>query len=112
MNFRCWTFRRGSNFPAFMPSKHYILNKDGILDILLAGNDFDLKPQFGRLDANYGITLLSNKDGKYSVIEPKISGFFLKGAVRNLHSLKSVQGDQFILAGVNNAYPKIFKLLN
>ena len=88
------------------------LNKDGILDILLAGNDFDLKPQFGRLDANYGITLLSNKDGKYSVIEPKISGFFLKGAVRNLHSLKSVQGDQFILAGVNNAYPKIFKLQN
>lgn len=88
------------------------VNNDGIMDILLAGNDFDLKPQFGRLDANYGTTLLGGEEGDYSVIEPKNSGFFLKGEVRNLHVFKNEKGERFIIAGVNNEYPKIFEIKN
>ncbi|HET8735945.1 MAG TPA: VCBS repeat-containing protein [Pricia sp.] len=88
------------------------IDKDGILDILMAGNDFDLKPQFGRLDANYGITLLGDKEGNYSVIEPKLSGFFLEGEVRNLHSFKNKKKQQFVIAGINDALPKIFKIKN
>ncbi|MCG2462840.1 VCBS repeat-containing protein [Flavobacteriaceae bacterium F89] len=87
------------------------INKDGILDILLAGNDFDLKPQFGRLDANYGTALIGERNGDYSVIEPKNSGFFLKGEVRNLRIFKNIKGDQFIVAGINNEYPKTFEIV-
>lgn len=86
------------------------VNNDGVLDIFLAGNDFDLKTQFGRLDASYGTLMISGADGKYSILPPKDSGFFMKGEVRNLSILKNGEGDYFILAGINNASPKIFKM--
>jgi hypothetical protein len=42
------------------------INKDGILDIVLGGNEYEFKPQFSRLDTNYGSVLLGNKNGTYS----------------------------------------------
>ena len=35
-------------------------NQDGNLDVLLAGGEDNLKPQFGKLDAGYGELLLGN----------------------------------------------------
>jgi hypothetical protein len=37
------------------------INKDGILDIVLGGNEYEFKPQFSRLDTNYGSVLLGIK---------------------------------------------------
>jgi hypothetical protein len=42
------------------------INKDGILDIVLGGNEYEFKPQFSRLDTNYGSVLIGNKNGTYS----------------------------------------------
>jgi hypothetical protein len=39
------------------------VNKDGILDIVLGGNEYEFKPQFSRLDTNFGSVLLGNKNG-------------------------------------------------
>lgn len=80
--------------------------------ILLAGNDLDLKPQYGRLDGNTGIWLVRGKDGKYQVLDQRFSGFELTGQVRALESFRNSKGESFIIAGINNQAPKIFKVSN
>jgi cytochrome c oxidase subunit IV len=42
------------------------VNNDGILDLILGGNQYEFKPQFSRLDSNYGSVLLGSKSGTFS----------------------------------------------
>ena len=85
------------------------VNKDGILDILLGGNQYEFKPQFARLDANYGSVLLGNKNGTFSWTPYKESGFFMRGEVKHLKTIKSKNNSTVIIAVINDNKPKIFK---
>jgi len=58
------------------------VNKDGILDLILGGNQYEFKPQYARLDANYGSVLLGNKNGTYTWVPNEKSGIFIKGEVK------------------------------
>ncbi len=40
-------------------------NKDGITDLALVGNDYAVRPSYGRYDASYGWCLLGNKERNY-----------------------------------------------
>ena len=86
------------------------VNKDGILDIILGGNQYEFKPQFSRLDANYGSVLIGNKKGKYTWMPYSESGFFLKGEVKHLKIIKNKNNSLSIIAVINENKPKIFKL--
>ena len=86
------------------------INKDGILDIILGGNQYEFKPQFSRLDANYGSVLIGNKNGKYTWMPYNESGFFLKGEVKHLKVIKNKNNRLYIIAVINENKPKIFKL--
>jgi enediyne biosynthesis protein E4 len=86
------------------------LNKDGILDIILGGNQYGFKPQFGRLDSNYGSVLLGNKNGTYSWSPYSKSGFHIKGEARHIQKIKNKNNTISIIAVINNAAPKIFKI--
>ncbi len=50
------------------------LNGDGIKDIFLGGNFYGLKPEVGRYDASYGITLLGDAEHRFNYIKPSVSG--------------------------------------
>nr|WP_317130049.1 VCBS repeat-containing protein [Flavobacterium franklandianum] len=86
------------------------VNKDGILDILLGGNQYEFKPQFGRLDSNYGSVLLGNKNGNYTWTSYSKSGFYIKGEVKHIQKIKNKNNTISIIAVVNDNSPKIFKL--
>lgn len=86
------------------------VNKDGILDIILGGNQYEFKPQFGRLDSNYGSVLLGHKNGTYTWTSYAKSGFYLKGEVKHIQKIKNKNNTVSIIAVINNATPKIFKL--
>ena len=86
------------------------INKDGILDIILGGNQYEFKPQFGRLDSNYGSVLLGNKNGIYTWTSYSKSGFFLKGEVKHIQKIKNKNNTISIIAVVNDNSPKIFKI--
>lgn len=79
-------------------------NKDGILDLLLGGNDYNYKPQFGRQDASLGwICFGEKKSGKLSFsdgIPLNISG--------QIRSIKSINQNQ-IIVGINNGETKIYE---
>ncbi|MNF36359.1 FG-GAP repeat protein [compost metagenome] len=85
------------------------VNNDGILDLILGGNQYEFKPQFSRLDANYGSVLLGSKKGTFSWMPYNQSGFSIKGEVRQLKTIKDKTKAVSIIAVVNNSTPKIFK---
>jgi len=87
------------------------VNNDTNLDILLGGNQYQLKPQYARLDANHGSLLLGNGKGGFNWVDNKTSGFIVQGEVKNISALKGAQ-ERYIITGINNAKPKIFKLKN
>ena len=77
------------------------LNGDGIKDIFLGGNFYGLKPQTGRFDASYGVTLLGTRGQGYNYIPPTQSGIFLRGEVRDA-ALFQLKGGGFLLGVARN----------
>ena len=85
------------------------VNKDGILDIILGGNQYGYKPQFSRLDANFGSVLIGNKKGTYTWLPYTKSGFVVKGQVKHIKAIKNKNKSETVIAVVNNSKPVIFK---
>jgi len=84
------------------------LNNDGIKDIFLGGNFYGLKPEVGRYDASYGVTLLGNKKHGFDYMKPKKSGLFIRGEVRDVKEISTQKGN-YILMARNNDSLQIFK---
>lgn len=86
------------------------VNNDGNLDLIMAGNDFEYKPQFSRLDAGYGHVLLGDGNGDFEWQDYGKSGFFIRDEVKHLKTIKDTSGRQFLVAAINNNKPKIFAI--
>ncbi len=84
------------------------INKDGYLDLILAGNNFNYKPQFSRLDANQGLVLFGDEDGNFK--NQIRTSFKVKGEVKVMEWLTDKSGKRYLIVGVNNSKPKIFRL--
>ena len=78
------------------------LNNDGVQDLFLAGNFYGLKPQTGRLDASYGVTLMGNSKGQYTYMPPAASGLLVKGEARDIKTIAGVNGNQYLVVAMNN----------
>ncbi len=82
-------------------------NQDGNLDVLLAGGEDNLKPQFGKLDAGYGELLLGDGKGGFDWKSYAQSGLKLRGTVRSLSHLILNEKDAVIF-GLNNQKAVIY----
>lgn len=85
------------------------VNNDGYLDLILGGNQYEFKPQYGRLDANYGSVLLGSKKGTFTNSSSTASGFFVRGEIKKIQLIKNKNQKTFLLAAINNDVPKLFK---
>lgn len=85
------------------------INADGRNDLVMAGNDAGFLPQFSKLDASFGHTLLNQGNGQFRWVENGESGFFVRGEVRDLKSL-NIKGKKHILATLNDGKPRLFTL--
>ena len=86
------------------------VNNDGNLDLILGGNNFEFKPQFSRLDANYGNVLLGDGKLNFQWQDYETSGFFIKDEIKHLKAFRDKQGNAYMIAAINDNKPKIFKL--
>ncbi len=84
-------------------------NKDGIPDLALVGNNYEVRPSYGRYDASRGWCLLGSGNGKYEALMPVKSGFIVKGDARYLSPV-TINDQQYILVTVNNGNLHLFKL--
>lgn len=83
---------------------------DGIKDILLVGNKFDVEVETTAADASPGVLLRGQGNFSFSALKPLQSGFFVPYNVKDLQTLPLPDG-QAILVSANNDSLRIFKTL-
>ena len=84
---------------------------DGIVDILLGGNLYNVKPEVGRYDASYGTMLKGLGNGSFEPLSPRQSGILLDGEIRDFVRLEAF-GENLILVARNNDSIQVYKLNN
>ena len=84
------------------------LNKDGNLDVLLAGNLFVSEIETPRNDAGTGLVLLGNGKNDFKVITAKESGFFANGDVKKMKVLSNTN-EKLVFVANNNDSLQVFK---
>jgi hypothetical protein len=83
-------------------------NNDGFLDLLLAGNNYEISTQLGRLDASHGSLLLNDKLGFFKMTQDQ--SFDIAGPARSINKI-TINNKTHYLIGINNAAP-IFLIQN
>ena len=78
------------------------VNHDGIKDIILGGNLYNVKPEVGRYDANYGQLFLGDKNLQFDVISSLKSGLLFKGQVRDFSKINNIDDKNLLLVLNNN----------
>ena len=86
------------------------INADGIKDIFLAGNFAGLKPELGRMDASYGVSLLGTVSGDFIYSPSSYTGLFIKGEVRDAKEIKMANRQSAIIMALNNEPLQVFKM--
>tara|TARA_R110002020_G_scaffold113688_1_gene261593 strand:+ start:91350 stop:94715 length:3366 start_codon:yes stop_codon:yes gene_type:complete len=86
------------------------VNNDGNLDLVLGGNNFEFKPQYSRLDANYGNVLLGNGKNDFKWQDYGKSGLYIREEIKHLEQFRDKSGKIFIIAALNDEKPKIFAI--
>jgi hypothetical protein len=67
-------------------------DRDGRVDLLLAGNFYGVPPIQGRYDASYGLVLRGMPDGRFVAMDMPRSGVEIDGQVRRLRMLHTADG--------------------
>jgi hypothetical protein len=84
-------------------------NRDSINDLLLAGNNYEVRPSYGRYDASYGWCLLSDSVHDFKTLMPVESGLIIKGDARKILQF-TVSGKQYIAVSINNGELNLFSI--
>jgi len=76
----------------------------------MGGNNFEFKPQYSRLDANYGNVLIGDGSLGFEWQDYDTSGFYIRDEIKHLKQFKDKTGRTFIIVAINEKKPKIFEL--
>ncbi len=71
---------------------------DGNLDLIVAGNNWDMEPNTPRLDAGNGLWLKGDGRGHFTPVPPVASGFLAPGHVTGLALVKTPAGNAVFVA--------------
>lgn len=84
------------------------INKDGNIDLILAGNNFDTEVETARYDAGTGLIALGDGNGNFAPLSIMESGIF---ANQNVKDIKLVNGanSSFIVVANNNGPVQVFQ---
>jgi hypothetical protein len=75
----------------------------GKLDILVAGNNYAYRSQFGNSDASVGLLLKRNTKGQFEEVPSSTTGLWLTGDVRSIGPVKRVSSGHLMLVPRNNS---------
>lgn len=88
---------------------------DGKQDILLTGNFYDVLPELGRYDGNFGIVARGLGKGpnglpRYEILNPDKTGFRVTGQVRHSALLRSGGGKSLVVLAKNSDPAQVFAI--
>lgn len=81
---------------------------DGILDLMLAGNEYGLDVETGRCDAGIGVLLQGDGKGNFTWLNNIQTGFWARREVRDLAVMRSSEGKQIVIVANNNSAVQLF----
>ena len=81
-------------------------NKDGYEDLLIAGNNYEISTQLGRLDASHGLLLLNDQKGFFT--EATDQQFNIPGPARDIQCI-NIQNETYFIVAINNNQPILLK---
>lgn len=85
------------------------LNKDGTIDLLVAGNEYQTDVMTGRYDASYGLFLSGQQRKKFKAMASVVSGLATKGDIKCLQIIRGSNNHKLILFAVNNGKLSVFR---
>ncbi|HEY6090482.1 MAG TPA: VCBS repeat-containing protein, partial [Gemmatimonadales bacterium] len=83
-------------------------NRDGKLDLLLAGNFSGVQPEIGSMMASRGLLLFGDGRGGFAPVAGSESGFVVPGEARDIQRLRTARGELYVVAR-NNDRPLFFR---
>ena len=100
LNFRFEPFPTEAQFSPINAIQVLDRGRDGLPDIITAGNFYEVTIERGRYDADYGTLLENAGSGTFTAIPNSRSGIYLEGQVRDLETI-NYQGDSVIMVARN-----------
>jgi enediyne biosynthesis protein E4 len=79
------------------------VNDDGLLDILMVGNNYDTEVVHGRYDAHKGMVLINQGNFTFDLADKTNSGFETYGNCKSIASTWLANGAELFLVGTNDA---------
>jgi enediyne biosynthesis protein E4 len=86
----------------------YDYDNDGLLDVVMVGNDYGMELLQGRADGFNGLILKNIGMGQFKPIELNESGFYVPNDARALSKVRLANNKELILATQNRGELKIF----
>lgn len=83
-------------------------DRDGKLDLLLAGNFDGVKPEIGRMSAGYGLLLRGDGKGRFAPVRTLDSGFSVPGQARDIQRIRTREEELYVVTR-NNDRPLVFR---
>lgn len=78
------------------------MDRNGTLDLVMAGNLYDSEVETPRNDASYGVYLEGNGLGNFKSSMPYESGLMIKGEVRRIREINLADGSKALLFAKND----------
>jgi hypothetical protein len=85
------------------------VNLDSKPDLVMGGNNFEFPPQFGRLDASFGIVLLNQGEGKFEWVNGARSGVVIPGEIRDIKEITG-KDKRYVLVAQNDQVPVLYEI--
>jgi hypothetical protein len=76
------------------------------LDFLFGGNQYLIKPQFGRQDASQGWLVYGNENNTFKKVIP----LNIKGQIRDFN-ISKINSKEYLLTTINNDSLKFYEIL-
>lgn len=86
-------------------------NADDLLDIVVAGNNYDIRPESGRIDAGRGLLLTANSNHSFTPNAALTSGLYLPGEIKHMEIIY-LSGDNYLFVSKNRGSMQVLMLGN
>jgi len=86
------------------------VNDDGLIDLIIGGNQTRMKPEMGINNGSYGLTLLNLGGEGFKALKPSESGILVRNDTRQIKKIKVKGEDVFLFVRSNEgslAYKKV-----
>ena len=87
----------------------YDIDRDGLPDLILGGNQFETQLEYGRYDAGHGLVMMNKGQGTFEAKSLPSSGILIRGEIRDAAPV-NIGDKQLFLFTRKNDEPALFTL--